>query len=228
MSNEVIAKESHQLAQLPVGAGMSYDGEDATDLVLPHLLLMQGLSKLVAQAGKRLGTFVNSMTLKDYAAVEFVPVVYMKYFDGLKPVGNKMEFEFRTYDKADARLKGRRFFADRETKAKANVNTTMAFIALVDGMPVIIPFNKKSYAAGKKLYTMWKFSNLPLFATKYKLLAKSETNDQGTFFVKDLEVVGPASDQDLLRAHEIYKSYASKVTEASDLSSTVEVEEVPF
>ena len=219
-------KPKNELANIPAD---NRGAERVTneDLILPKILLMQGLSKMVQEKGKVAGQFVNSLTEATLENTEFVPVVYTKFFNVVEwqMVGGKMKqnFLFRTFDPSDDRLVGKRLFNSAE--GKAEVETVMNFLSLINGQPCIIPFSKTSTRAGQKLLTFQKLSKQALFANKYKLVAVKQTNDQGTFYVKDVQLVGPIAGDELAEAEAAYSSFAPK---AEVVQAAAEVEEVPF
>jgi hypothetical protein len=189
---------------------------DPDDLLIPKVLLMQGLSKLVTREGKKAGTFVNSLTKEEMGTeVKFVPVVMTKYFDLLKMGGDgKMAFEGRTFDKNDPRLKGRRMF--NEGDLKANANSVMSFICVVNGEPVVINFSKTSYKTGKKLYTLTQLGGFDLFSKQYKLTVKAAHKGDNDYFEMEVEMVGEAPKGENVLAESLYASLGKRVHEFVD------------
>ena len=188
---------------------------DADDLLIPKVLLMQGLSKLVTREGKKAGTFVNSLTKEDMGVeVKFVPVVMTKYFDLLKPQGDKMVFEGRVFDKNDPKLKNRRMFNDGDLKA--NCNSVMSFICVVNGEPVVISFSKTSYKTGKKLFTLTQLGGHDLFTKQYKLIVKAESRNNNDYFTTEIELLGDAPKADFVLAESLYGSLGKRVHEFVD------------
>lgn len=197
------------------------------DLILPKVLLMQGLSKMVESHGKVAGQFVNSLTEQTLTNLEFIPMIYSKFFNVVewaKVNGkDKSTFLFRTFDANDQRLVGKRMF--NSDKGKAEVETVLNFLSLMDGQPCIIPFSKTSTRGGQKLLTFQKLSKQALFANKYKLVAVKQTNDSGTFYVKDVQLIGPIEGDELAEAESAYSSFAPK---AEAVQAAAESEETPF
>lgn len=192
------------------------------DLILPHVLLLQPMSKLVTQKEMKVGSFVNSLTEQPYeAVVEFIPIAYQHFYNAYRFVGSKKEFDFRTNDKNDKRLAGKRWKQD--SNGKREIEPVMRFMSLVNHQPAIIDFSKSSLRGGQKLATFFKFSRADLFANAYKLKSVKETNEQGTFYVKDVEPIGPAGKEEYALCEELHRTFGNKgpVVEADG-------EDVPF
>ena len=188
------------------------EGGDPADLLLPKLILLQGLSKLVTREGMEVGTFVNSLSMEQLGKeVEFIPVVMVKYFDLLKQDGTKMVFESRVFDKDDPKLANRRMFPEGDLKA--NCNAVLSYICLIKGEPTIITFSKSSYKTGKKLYTMTKMSQKDIFTFKYKLSSKMENKKDNDFYAMEIERLGPVPEAEFKMAEELYGVFGNKVHE---------------
>jgi hypothetical protein len=196
------------------------EGFDKKDLSLARISLLQGLSKAVTKGGKKAGTFINTLTSEELGtSVEFIPVAASKYFDLLKkdPTDpSKMTFEGRTHDENDVRLKGRHYFNDKALGIKADVNTVISYLVLLDGEPALLSFSKTSYKSGKKLGTLASLSGKDLFATKYKVSAKSESRNNNDYFVMEVDEVGEASVSDYKIAEMLYTRFGSRMNIIAD------------
>lgn len=212
-----------ETTELTTAVGRGLESGKPEDLLLPRIILMQAQSKFVVDEGKKPGTFVNSITKEEYPTLEFVPIIMTKYWDVLKPDGTKMVFDYRVTSEADQRLTDKRFFNDGEDKA--NVNTVMAFISLVNDTPAIVTFTKTNYKTGKKLYTMARVAKGDLFSNSYKLISKKETRNDNTYFVSDVEPLGHVSDEVLKVAEGYYETFKERIKEINTVEGK---EEVPF
>jgi hypothetical protein len=214
MAEKALAKRPSGEMGRPAPRGI--EAGDPEDLLIPKVLLMQGLSKLVTREGKKPGTFVNSLTKEELGVeVEFVPVVMTKYFDLLKMGGDgKMVFEGRTFDKNDSRLQGRRMF--NEGDLKANCNAVISFICVVKGEPMVVSFSKTSYKTGKKLFTLTQLGGQDLFSKKYKLVVKAAHKGDNDYFETDIELIGETPKSDMVLAESLYSSMGKRVHEFVD------------
>lgn len=200
------------------------------DLTVPKIILTQPLSNFVLVDGKQAGVFVNSVTRETYKDVTFTPVIFSKYWDGLKPEGNKMVFDFRTFNENDPRLSGKRFFPEKDEQTgqrlPAQVNFVRAFLSIVEGKPVMITFSKANSKTGKRLIDLAAAKEGDFFAWSYKLTVARETRQGNTYFVSVVEDAGKADEATFKIAENIYNSFGAKV-EAVNTDSAVD-EEVGF
>lgn len=218
--------ENKGLSVIP-NAPLGLETVDNSDLVFPRVILTQALSKFVQEDGLKAGVFVNSLTKKPIKDTTFIPLIASKYWDLLKPEGGRMVFEARVTDEKDPRLEGRQMWTDGDKKA--NVNTVLAVIALVEGAPMVIPFSKSSYKAGKTLLTLAKIHKGPFFSMKYHLAAIKETKGSNTYFVTEVKAVEEAKESEKVEAYDLYRSLAPKSKQFNSPDTAGEnIEEVPF
>lgn len=196
-------------------------------MVLPHVLLLQPTSKHVTQRDFKAGSCINSLTEAVYESpIVFVPITFQSFYNVYRyeGVGDKKKkiWEFRTSDKNDPRLKGRRWKADEN--GKREIEPVMRFLSLINQQPAVIDFSKSSQQGGKKLYTLASLSRADLFANSYKLVINKETNEHSTFYVKDVEVNGPAAAEDFSLAESFHNTFGKQTPVVADAAD----EEVPF
>ena len=216
--------------------GRGLEGADKEDILLPRIVMMQKTSKWIEQYNLKPGDLVNTVTKKIVEDTTFIPVALSKYYDLLKQEGNRMIFEDRVFDKNSPKLVGRRQFPDKsnpQNELKANCNAVLAFISIIEGRPAVIKFVKTSYKAGKKLFNLAIASGGDLFSQKYKLIVSKDQNDYGTFYVLDVESVGPVTDEEHQAADRVYQAYAAKaqaVNGVPEVTETAEAESdtLPF
>lgn len=204
-------------------------GGDREDLVLPHLLLMQPMSKLVTNEGHKIGTYVNTLTKEVLESPTFTPVVFSKFYRLYRQNGTKMEYEAKVTDKNDARLAGKRWYADKvNPELKAEVETVMSYICLIKTakglQPIVIQFSKMSMNGGKKLYTLASLSRADLWANTYKLVSIKTSNERGTFFTKDVEPLGVTDAETLALADDLYSAFGDRAADVVDGTEA----DVPF
>mgnify|MGYP001585176956 CR=1 FL=1 len=217
MSEATAEPKQHALQQV---SGQAYGLEEVepSDLSLPYLILTQGLSKFVTQEDHKVGVFVNTLSKKEFATVDFIPFKLSKYINLLKPEGGKMVFEARATDDNDPRLAGRRFFAEGkgDSRIAANATSIIAILALVNGEPAVIKFAKSGYKTGKDLLTMAKMSGGAFWSHKYQLGAKKETKGENTFYVPTVKDLGATSEDEQAPAWAMYNNFADKAKNVVD------------
>lgn len=181
------------------------------DLMLPQILLMHGQSQMVQKEKKQIGTFVNSLTKKSYESVEFVPLGYTKWIEGLRNEGEEVVVEFKTFDPFDTRLEGRDFFwKDGE---KPTARAVAQYICMVEGKPALLQFQGTSYTASKKLNTFIVLSEKDIYANKYKLTSGTRENKKNkTYWYKDVELIAALDGDELAQAAKMFEAFGKKVT----------------
>jgi len=225
---EIAKKESAGIPAV-VSASTSWgsEGLDTSDILIPKLLLMQGLSEFVTDEKAQAGDIVRStsgevLAARGTAGVEFIPLMVFKTFVVSEKVGGKYEFrsvEPMTKDNADAPLEfqqqGTAWRRDRcinfyvllpgdiakERKAMKALTEAGDMPDTDDALlPCALSFRRTSYGAGKELVTHFakaKHFGVPPAVATFKLFAEKETNDQGTFYVMRVAKTGKTSPEDL-------------------------------
>lgn len=163
MSKQVAIKQQTAVSTevVDMAKAMADIGIEASDLVVPRLMLMQNTSEMVGDEKAKLGDIVNSQTLEVLGGItsplEIIPL--------------KMTKTYRIYDMTDTQPK----FIRQEPVTSANVNLPwedvedgitirrylcMNFFVLIkkevesgEAFPVVITFKSTSLNAGKQLAT---------------------------------------------------------------------------
>ena len=89
----------------------------------------------------------------------------------------------------------------------------MNFMAIFDGIeyPIIIPFSKTSYKAGKKLFSLLAFGSG--FSRKFRLKTIKKTNDQGTYYVYDVVPGDVTAPEEVAVAKKFLAQFAQRTAE---------------
>lgn len=211
------------------------EGVNQSDILIPKLLLMQPLSKLVADGKAAPGDLVKSTDgskLCDKAGtIEVLAFSTTKTFVIMEEVKGKFEFrgvENVTPENADAPLeymldgkKMRRdralnFFAllpseiEKETKALAAMKESGEIPDPDDALlPLALSFRRTSYGTGKTFATHFAKSahfNVPPAVHVFKLGVKMEKNDKGTFFVYTIEKARKSKPEEIQAAARWYQT----------------------
>jgi hypothetical protein len=203
-----------------MGAG-SWGSEDISseDMIIPKLLVMQGLSDLVADGKATMGEFRSSLDGKklgdEKSPVEFVVFNTFKdwvisedgEFTQIVPVTAENQgwaYEEVINGHAIKRVKGLNFYVLLTEDIKNN-----------EAFPYVISFRSTSYTAGKKLAThlaKLRMFKQPSAAQVFSLSTIREKNDKGTFMVLDVTPAAKATPEQLASAwqwHEVLKTSKS-------------------
>lgn len=167
------------------------------DLVLPKILLMQGLSELVAQGNAKMGDIVNSLTgvvLGD----EKKPVKILPFYCRKSWVIEKWDGSKFQYDRILPDI-GEKLPYDEEINGVKYKNSHQyEFFILTEDMsiPHILSFRGTSHKMGKQLYTQMYVINRSIGKTPagfwLDLSCTRDKNDKGTFMVWNFKPSTPS------------------------------------
>lgn len=177
---------------------------DKADIMIPRLLVMQGLSEFVAEEKAQMGDIVNSVTVEVLGgkskAVKFIPLSHFKtvaYYrveaQGQPPVYERTE---AWNPKTHANLEWEQVIDGK----KYVVNQCLNFYVMLErdmenpaAFPYLLTFRRTSYKNGKKLINHFMQMDMmgvePWFGV-LELTSLKQVNDSGTFYVFDVKPVG--------------------------------------
>jgi len=246
-SKAVTKKETTTAVSVPMDSQLSWgsEGIDANDVVIPKLLLMQGLSEFVSSGKARAGDIARSVTGEvlgnSTQGVEIIPFMSFKNWVLEEKAGNRFEYrgiESLTPENVNADLEWTQggklwrrnrtlnFYVllptdiKREIEALKKLETDGEFPEPKDALlPCVLQFKRTSYGAGKDLATHFikaaAFKRPPA-VSKFKLLSKIEKNDQGTFAVFVVEPVGKSTDEEIATCKKWYEIISNTKVQVDD------------
>lgn len=223
MNTEVANQEAGEVAVVGLdafGAGPM----TSSDIVIPKILAMQGLSKLVIDGKARFGDLVDSLSgevISDIEkGVEFIPFHVEKVWIISKWNGSK--FEFERYEDVNADNENKPWEEDIQEGKFKNEKTFNFYCIRPDDMslPVIVSLKGTSVKTGKELMTQMYVKNraegkVPP-AKVMKLTGIKQTNDKGTFVVLKTAVVRDSSTEEINKCLEWFRLVSSGKTKADD------------
>ena len=209
-------------SNLPVEAheqNWGTEGTDSRDILIPKLLVMQGLSKMVVAEKASMGDFVDSVTgevlgsgrEKDLKPVPFIPIMTFKTwaeYEKIEQKGKEPKLEFKgiiPMTEANANWPLEEEKDGVPVRRDRCINFYVLLADKPDDLPYLITFRRTSYRAGQKLATHFKKCELAALRGKpvppaksiFNLTATKLTNDKGTFFVADVERSGETPNESL-------------------------------
>lgn len=218
MSNELAKKETTDLATMPEGSWGNDEKISASDIVIPKLLLMQGLSDFVSEQKAVMGDIVDSLSAKKLGGkaqpVEIIPLMLFKTWTYSEKVGEKFEFR-ESFPMTPA---NESFALEGLTPEGVEFrrDKVMNFFVLlaadakkVDAIPYVVSFRRTGYTTGKILATHFAMSQKlaqPPARKTFMLGADLEKGDKGNYYVFNLtegKTLDMASEE-LKRAWEWY------------------------
>lgn len=225
---------------------------DSADIVIPRLLLMQGMSEHVSAGKAKLGDIIKSTTVEVLGGkdkpVKIIPLISTKTWTISEKVGNKFEFrsiepvslnnsslplEWQQGNTTWRRDKCLDFFvllSDDVAKERKALDKLKAgdIPDVADALlPCHLSFRRTSYNSGKTLATHFSVAgrfNLPPASTIFNLTSEVTKNDQGTFAIFEIKSAGKTSIDDLMVAKKWYDILAKAKSNVVIDQETVPVE----
>jgi hypothetical protein len=210
---------------------------DTSDLVIPKILLMQGMSKLVQEEKARLGemrdSLDNSLLGSKDTPLEFIPFQVFKSWLIFHVDGNKIEYQGQEpMTAANASWPLEEIVDGKVIRRDKALNFFCVLPSEVEEglfFPKILSFRRTSYQAGKKLET-WraklKAFNKPLAAKTFKLISNKTENDLGVFYTFDIEAGRDTTEAELKAASQWRSVVAAKPVKIDDSDLRSEADKV--
>lgn len=197
----------------------------SSDIIIPRLMLMQGLSDLVSERKASQGDFIRSTTGGVLGTPEkplsFIPLTFNNQWVLSEKVGKKYEYrstepmnasnqdaewEFKKDGGEWKRTKLINLYALLPSDVKLERDSLMEALkskSMPDPstalMPILISFRGTSYNAGKTVVTHFaraKKYGLPAYVSTLTLSCTQETNDLGTYYVMKVIEGGKTTPDD--------------------------------
>lgn len=228
-----------------------FENIDGADIILPRLAVAQLTSPQVLdkELGIELGdifdTLANNVIAK---AGKSTPVILL--------VANKSRIMFekpqppspilcRSLDGRTATMDGGMDQKEEKTRdcevciyskfsddsKKPACTEFLSFLVMLPEFNFIVyavSFKSTGLKAARRWLTQSKLTGAPMFAGKYILSSKKETNGSNTWFNFDYQPAGWVSKEEYARAKEIYQSFEGKTWAPSDLQSEGGEEDTNF
>lgn len=205
MSKELAKTDTPKGLMTPVRGNIANQVE-ASDIEIPKILLMQGLSELVAEQRASMGDFVDSITGEKLGSpkepLRLVPVCFTKDYIITEKRGQKFEFkrfEDYTLDNTHLQQKDHWDFEEGGIQCRRALRRNIVFFlekeaAEVGVLPHVMSFQVSSARSAKRILNL--FTTAQVRGTKpwyfvVTLGAKLEKNDLGTFYVPTLVAANP-------------------------------------
>lgn len=242
-----MAKEEKQEAlpvvreeNLPAAVGegsWGAEGISAQDILLPKILLMQGLSQWVADEKAKLGDMVDSLAgtvLGDKGkGVDVLAFNSFKTWVIYQEVNGKLKFV-----KQEPMTAANQGWPLEEVMDGVKVRRDKALnfycllpnqIASGEHFPYLLSCRRTSYPAGKKLvthFTRLKMFQKPPAARIFELTCKRQENEKGIFYVFDVIEKRASTEAEMKAAWDWWQVIRSTNVRIDD--SDLEVDEAPI
>lgn len=207
MTKDITKKKTQEVAK-PEHKPRGYEAEDAADLLMPRVELLQSMSEAVSSGKCKAGEIVNQISKTALQSDVFIPIAMQRKYIKWIPRAEGGGVEYQTSNPKDPRvIKDTAWGAHGE---KPSCTAYLNFLVIVEGtrLPLILSFSMTNYQEGRKLYTMGKMTGQDMWLKKYKLGTKTKQNNQGTWFVFDISEVGDSDKKDSDVAEQLYNAFA--------------------
>ena len=208
---------STEVLNFAADAGAGLEGADKDSFALPFIAILQGLSpQLETVEGAKIGSFINTISNKLGAAVNVVPCAFSRKFLEWEPRDKGGNFR-GMHDVAE--VEAANFNKDDKGQiinAEGNIlkDTRIHYVLVVeeDGTfsPAIISLASTQIKKSKRWLSRiqnlqmkgpdGKFFTPPSFSHIYRCTAVKESNDSGSWFGWDINMLKPVDDAVLYRA----------------------------
>lgn len=207
MSKEIVKKETTSATTVWAKKPNQVSNVDKSDILIPKLLLMQGLSELVGEEKAQMGDIVNSVTAKILGGKEkelsFIPLVHFKDMAKFELIdGEKPKFlEILPWTSQTAALPWEEKQMGKTIKNMARLNFYVLLeseITEATALPYLLSFTSTSYQNGRKLATHFAqadMANLQACSMLFNVTSKKEKNDKGIYYKFDVAPKGPTPEK---------------------------------
>lgn len=225
---EVAVKEQAMLAT-QVEAPMGFEDEEAGDMIIPRVKVVQTLSPERKEKQANEGDIINSLTKERLNGKVFVPV--FKFNNNIdwrdRAEGGGIlciARDGRVGEKSDgtrlmcASCKRCEFDNTKQGKeALPKCTKYINFFGFFAGerMPIILSFAKTNYNEGKKLYSLAKVTMQNMWNYGYALTEKLMAKNGNEWYIATATPAGATTDEDRAYALELFKSFRSTIQDVN-------------
>jgi hypothetical protein len=214
MEKEIIDRSEGE-----VGEAIDLDSFGASplssqDIIMPKILVMQGLSKLVTDGKAKLGDFVDSMTSEVIGHIEDKPIEFIPFHLDKLWIVSKKDGNRYFFDHVEPVTAANENKSWEETKDGAEWKNEKSFnfyslLTSDPSIPYVIQFKSTSLKTGRNLaaqmYVKNRADNLVPCAKSMFLAGSKVSNDKGTFAVLATDVSRATSQGEIAECLKWYK-----------------------
>lgn len=224
MSNELIKKEQEELA-LQNNVPMGFEDEDADDVIVPRVKVIQTLSPERRDKIADEGDIINSLTKEKLNGKVFVPVfkfnnnVWWRERSeggGIKCVARDGKVGQLSDGATQLCAVCRRCEFDNTKHGKEALPTCTKYINFFgffagERAPIILSFSKTCYNEGKKLYSLAKVTMQNMWNYGYALNEKKMAKAGNEWFVPVMTSAGATCEEDREFGLVLYRMYRNNM-----------------
>ena len=206
-------------------APMGFEDEDAGDMIIPRVKVIQMLSPEKKDKVADEGDIINSLTKDKLNGKTFIPV--FKFNNNIdwrdRSEGGGMNCYARD-GKVGEKIDGTKLMCaqckrcefDNSKQGKEAIPKCTKYINFFgflagERMPIILSFAKTNYNEGKKLYSLAKVTMQNMWNNGYKLESKLMSKNGNEWYICVPSPVGATDDADRAFGLDLYKMYRDSI-----------------
>lgn len=248
--NTLAERENNELAT-NVGTPMGFEDEEAGDMIIPRIKIVQTLSPERKDGEAKEGDIINSLTKDNYNGKTFIPVFKfnnnIEWKDradggGIKCIARDGKVGEDSDGSRKVCMQCRRCEFDNTKQGRDAVpkcTKYINFFGFISGepMPIILSFAKTNFAEGKKLYSLAKVTMQNMWNHGYTLNNKLMAKNGNEWHIITVQPAGATSDEERAFAANLYQQYRETIqqvqmdmedTSTTETSTTSNVEATEF
>lgn len=224
MEKELAKVNPTELATAPE-APMGFEDEDAGDVIIPRVKVIQTLSPERKEKVAEEGDIINSLTKENLNGKVFIPVfkfnnnVWWKDRSeggGIQCMSRDGKMGVTSDDQTMFCSTCRKCEFDNTKKGKEALPICTKYINFFgffagERMPIILSFSKTSFNEGKKLYSLAKVTMQNMWNYGYSLNAKLMAKGGNEWYVPVMAAAGPTGEDDRAFAHGLFNAYRNNL-----------------
>jgi hypothetical protein len=225
MKNELTQANQNELANVDNNLPMGFEDEEADDVIIPRVKVIQTLSPERKEKIAEEGDIINSLTKEKLNGKKFIPVFKFNnnvwWKDRSEGGGIKcMARDGRVGRTSDDTIlmcqQCRRCEFDNTKQGKEALPTCTKYINFFgffegERSPIILSFSKTCYNEGKKLYSLAKVTMQNMWNYCYTLTEKQMAKGGNEWYVPVMTAAGATNEEDRMFALGLYKMYRESI-----------------
>lgn len=229
MSNEMIERNQSMLDSMNTGAPMGFEDEEADDVIIPRVKVIQTLSPERKDKIAEEGDIINSLTKERLNGKKFIPVFKFNNNVWWKPRSEGGGIYCMARDGKVGRTSDdsvvmcqqcRRCEFDNSKTGKDSLPVCTKYINFFgffegERSPIILSFSKTCYNEGKKLYSLAKVTMQNMWNYGYTLSEKLMAKGGNEWYVPVMTAAGATNDEDRAFALALFNAYRNDVQNMS-------------
>lgn len=242
MNNELTNTTKTELAEANSNVPMGFEDEEASDVIIPRIKVIQTLSPERKEKQASEGDIINSLTKEKLNVKKFIPVFKFNnnvlWKDrseggGILCMARDGKVGTTSDDRTVFCSQCRKCEFDNNKQGKEALPTCTKYINFFgffegERMPIILSFSKTSYNEGKKLYSLAKVTMQNMWNFGYTINEKLMVKGNNEWYIPVMTAAGPTDEADRAFALDLFKVYRNSLqTMEYDMDDTASTSSAP-